>query len=76
VIGIIAILIGILLPVLSRVRQSGNSIKCQANLRQLTQGILGYAAENKGSLPWGFYWRRTNVNGSSARRLGLRTGAR
>ena len=56
VIGIIAALIGILLPVLSGVQIRGREIKCQSNLRQIVQAIHGYAAENKGSMPYGFYW--------------------
>lgn len=59
VIGIIGALIAILLPVLSGVSARGRDIKCQSNVRQVAQAILGYAAENKGSLPYGFYWNRS-----------------
>jgi prepilin-type N-terminal cleavage/methylation domain-containing protein/prepilin-type processing-associated H-X9-DG protein len=53
VIGIIAVLIGILLPTLNGVREQGRSVSCQSNLRTLGQAMFGYASENKGSLPWG-----------------------
>jgi prepilin-type processing-associated H-X9-DG protein/prepilin-type N-terminal cleavage/methylation domain-containing protein len=56
VIGIIAALIGILLPVLSGVQSRGRDIKCQSNLRQILQALHNYATENKGSMPYGFYW--------------------
>ena len=56
VIGIIGLLIGILLPVLSGIQARGREIKCQSNLRQIGQAIHNYAAENKGSMPFGFYW--------------------
>jgi prepilin-type processing-associated H-X9-DG protein len=59
VIGIIAALIGILLPVLSGVQARGRDLKCQSNIRQICQAILGYCAENKGSMPYGFYWNRS-----------------
>jgi prepilin-type N-terminal cleavage/methylation domain-containing protein/prepilin-type processing-associated H-X9-DG protein len=50
VIGIIAILIGVLLPTLARARESANQAACLSNLRQLTQGWIMYAQENKGNL--------------------------
>jgi prepilin-type processing-associated H-X9-DG protein len=55
VIGIIAALIGILLPVLSGVQARGRDLKCQSNIRQLLQAVHGYAAEHKGSMPYGLY---------------------
>jgi prepilin-type N-terminal cleavage/methylation domain-containing protein/prepilin-type processing-associated H-X9-DG protein len=45
VIGIIALLISILLPALSKARESGNRIKCGSNLRQLVQGAIMQAQE-------------------------------
>src|SRR5687767_9464702 len=53
VIGIIAVLVGVLLPVLARVAERGRDLKCQANLRSIMQAVHGYAAENRGSMPWG-----------------------
>jgi len=55
VIGIIAVLISILLPVLNRARQQANQTKCLANLHSLGQGLALYASDNRGSLPFGFW---------------------
>jgi len=50
VIGIIAILIGILLPTLQRARESSNTVVCSSNLRQLTTCVLMYEQDYKGGL--------------------------
>jgi prepilin-type N-terminal cleavage/methylation domain-containing protein/prepilin-type processing-associated H-X9-DG protein len=54
VIGIIAILVGILLPTLSRARESASTVKCQANLKSIGQAMRIYANYNRDSLPIGF----------------------
>ena len=51
VVGIIAILMSFLLPVLGRSRQSAMSLHCMSNLRQIGQAAFIYAGENKGSFP-------------------------
>jgi prepilin-type processing-associated H-X9-DG protein/prepilin-type N-terminal cleavage/methylation domain-containing protein len=48
VIGIIALLISILLPALSRAREQGNQVKCMSNLRQFYMGTELYALAFKG----------------------------
>src|SRR5438552_948282 len=51
VIGIIAVLIGVLLPVLGRAREQANQTVCMSNLRQVALAFVQYANENKGWLP-------------------------
>src|SRR5688572_739458 len=46
VIGIIALLIAILLPSLSKARKQANMVKCGSNLRQIGQGARMWQAEN------------------------------
>ena len=60
VIGIIAVLIGVLLPVLSTAQGRARDIKCQSNLRQIVQGFFSYAAENKGVMPYGYHYDPCN----------------
>ena len=53
VIGIIAVLIGILLPSLSKAREQANRVACMSALRELNNALRIYATENKDSCPIG-----------------------
>jgi len=70
VIGIIAILIGILLPTLTKAREASMRTQCLSNLRQTHLMIVMYAQENHDCCPIGYWdkfkqqnyiiWRRGN----------------
>jgi prepilin-type N-terminal cleavage/methylation domain-containing protein len=51
VIGIIAVLIAILLPVLTKARAAANRTVCLSNIRQLGTAILHYCKDNGGWFP-------------------------
>ena len=51
VIGIIALLIGILLPSLNKARRNANKAACLSNERQIALAILMYTNDSKGILP-------------------------
>jgi prepilin-type N-terminal cleavage/methylation domain-containing protein/prepilin-type processing-associated H-X9-DG protein len=51
VIGIIALLISILMPALSKARKQALNANCMSNLRSIGQALQIYAAENKGKMP-------------------------
>jgi prepilin-type N-terminal cleavage/methylation domain-containing protein/prepilin-type processing-associated H-X9-DG protein len=56
VIGIIALLISMLLPVVSRAREHANVLKCASNLRQIGIGMIIYSsAEHDGAFPRAVY---------------------
>jgi prepilin-type N-terminal cleavage/methylation domain-containing protein/prepilin-type processing-associated H-X9-DG protein len=48
VIGIIALLISILLPSLSRAREQAKKVQCASNVRQFCQAMIMFANDNKG----------------------------
>ncbi len=51
VIGIIALLIGILLPTLKKVQIQARETKCMSNMRQMVLGFHMYTNENRGKFP-------------------------
>jgi prepilin-type N-terminal cleavage/methylation domain-containing protein/prepilin-type processing-associated H-X9-DG protein len=51
VIGILALLISILLPALSKAREKANQIKCCAQQRQILQGMMLHANDHRGYMP-------------------------
>lgn len=50
VIGIIALLLGILLPALSAAREQARAVVCMSNQRQIALAVLNYVQSNKGWL--------------------------
>ena len=60
VIGIIAVLIAILIPALSAIKERANRLKCATNLRAIGQAMKIYARDNKDQYP-----RTRYVDGSS-----------
>ncbi|MFO1514934.1 MAG: type II secretion system protein [Verrucomicrobiota bacterium] len=51
VIGIIAILAGMLLPALAQAKNKGRRIQCQSNLRQINVGVFLYADDHAERMP-------------------------
>jgi prepilin-type processing-associated H-X9-DG protein/prepilin-type N-terminal cleavage/methylation domain-containing protein len=61
VIGIIAVLIGILLPTLANARESAKSLQCLSNLRQLGVAAQIYSVNYRGSYPPAYYSSRVGM---------------
>lgn len=56
VISIIALLMSVLMPALSRAREQARAMKCASSLKQMGLGWQMYADENDGYFPVGLTW--------------------
>lgn len=65
VIGIIAVLIGVLLPALSKAQRTAREAACLSNQRQLVMALIMYTQDNKGVFPGGpgrIWWNGAEVD--------------
>ena len=77
VIGIIAVLVGILLPSLAKAREAAQRTACLSNLRQLGTMFILYASQNKDVAPIGYvggqkqfsYVMNWNIAGNTPRAI-------
>ena len=61
VIGIIALLIAILLPALTKAKENANRTACLSNIRQLGVGFMMYTQDNRGKWPAGATFKRSGA---------------
>src|SRR4051812_36211783 len=66
VIGIIAVLISVLLPTLSRARESARRTQCLSNLRQIAVLLNMYANVNQQQVPIGYLANHNTAGGAAA----------
>src|SRR5512138_2362466 len=83
VIGIIAVLISILLPALSKVRRQAATLQCSSNMRQVAAALIMYIQDNKGRHPpagippingiyqYGWWWPNELVRRNYIKQPGL-----
>src|SRR5687767_351874 len=57
VIGIIAVLVALLMPVLAAGRRQAQRVQCASNLRQIAAVIIAHGGDNRGRFPTSCRWR-------------------
>src|SRR6266404_3138407 len=69
VIAVIAVLAGLLLPALSRAKESARSTSCLTNIRQIGLASVTYSLDETGHLPWFRNWLFTKPGDLTTGRL-------
>ena len=67
VIGVVAVLFALLLPVIARVRRHAQATTCVTNLRQLGHAMVLYAQQNHGHLPAGHRFVENKAHSGDSR---------
>src|ERR1700742_2040850 len=71
VIGIIAILLAMLLPAMTRAREQAKTVQCAAQLRQIGIALNSYATMNRGAIPAWSGWHVFGGDGTGDDTPGL-----
>lgn len=62
--AVIAVLIGIMLPALTAIRETGRKVVCSSNIRQIGLSTAMYADDYKGQLPHSRFYTKSLLNSS------------